>query len=62
MTRVEVYYDGKIVDEIALASNAAGATLNELLDDVHYKINIGYSGITPSVIVFANNEKLASDR
>ncbi len=59
MTRVEVFYDGKIVDEMAI-SNAAGATFNEMLDGVHYKINVGYSGITPSVIVFANNEKLAS--
>ena len=61
MTRVEIFYDGKIVDEIALSTaRTAGASFSENLDGVHYKINIGYSGITPSVVVFANNEKLAS--
>lgn len=59
MTRVEIFYDGKIIDEMAISmGRTAGATFNETLDGIHYKINIGYSGITPSVSVFANNEKL----
>lgn len=59
MRKVTILYDGKLIDEIALSiSQTAGARFNEFLDDVSYKINIGYSGITPSVVVFANNEKL----
>ena len=61
MGRIQILYDGKVVDEIVLSYNAAGATFNEFLDGVHYKINIGANGFSPSVIVFANNEKLASE-
>ena len=59
LTSIRVVYDGKTVDEYPIASgNTAGVVMREHLDGVDYKINIGNTGISPSVSVFANNEKL----